>query len=224
MPKRPKAPTETQPLFEGLAAHTPMMQQYLRLKAEHPDELMLYRMGDFYELFYDDARRASGLLDIVLTQRGQSGGAPIPMAGVPVDKLDTYLVKLVRLGESVAICEQVGEVGQGKGPVERQVVRVVTPGTVTDEALLEERRDTLLAALAMDPDGAFGLAWLDLSAGRFSVMEAQGREDLAAELERLRPAELLLPEDLDPRPLRLDRPVSGRDPHGTSTRSPPCAS
>ena len=213
MPKRPKAPTETQPLFEGLAAHTPMMQQYLRLKAEHPNELMLYRMGDFYELFYDDARRASGLLDIVLTQRGQSGGAPIPMAGVPVDKLDTYLVKLVRLGESVAICEQVGEVGQGKGPVERQVVRVVTPGTVTDEALLEERRDTLLAALAMDPDGAFGLAWLDLSAGRFSVMEAQGREDLAAELERLRPAELLLPEDLDPRPLRLDRPgVRSRPP------------
>ena len=213
MPKRPKAPTETQPLFEGLAAHTPMMQQYLRLKAEHPNELMLYRMGDFYELFYDDARRASGLLDIVLTQRGQSGGAPIPMAGVPVDKLDTYLVKLVRLGESVAVCEQVGEVGQGKGPVERQVVRVVTPGTVTDEALLEERRDTLLAALAMDPDGAFGLAWLDLSAGRFSVMEAQGREDLAAELERLRPAELLLPEDLDPRPLRLDRPgVRSRPP------------
>ena len=213
MPKRPKAPTETRPLFEGLAAHTPMMQQYLRLKAEHPNELMLYRMGDFYELFYDDARRASGLLDIVLTQRGQSGGAPIPMAGVPVDKLDTYLVKLVRLGESVAICEQVGEVGQGKGPVERQVVRVVTPGTVTDEALLEERRDTLLAALAMDPDGAFGLAWLDLSAGRFSVMEAQGREDLAAELERLRPAELLLPEDLDPRPLRLDRPgVRSRPP------------
>jgi DNA mismatch repair protein MutS len=213
MPKRPKAPTETQPLFEGLAAHTPMMQQYLRIKAEHPNELMLYRMGDFYELFYDDARRASGLLDIVLTQRGQSGGAPIPMAGVPVDKLDTYLVKLVRLGESVAICEQVGEVGQGKGPVERQVVRVVTPGTVTDEALLEERRDTLLAALAMDPDGAFGLAWLDLSAGRFSVMESQGREDLAAELERLRPAELLLPEDLDPRPLRLDRPgVRSRPP------------
>jgi DNA mismatch repair protein MutS len=213
MPKRPKAPTETQPLFEGLSAHTPMMQQYLRLKAEHPQEIMLYRMGDFYEMFYDDARRASRLLDIVLTQRGESDGQPIPMAGVPVDKLDTYLVKLVRLGESVAICEQVGEVGKGKGPVERAVVRVVTPGTVTDEALLEERRETLLAALIVDPDGAFGLAWLDLSAGRFNVMEGLGREELAAELERLRPAELLLPEDLDPRALRLDRPgVRSRPP------------
>jgi len=211
--KRSKTPTETQPLFEGLAAHTPMMQQYLRLKAEHPDEIMLYRMGDFYEMFYDDARRASGLLDIVLTQRGESGGAPIPMAGVPVDKLDTYLVKLVRLGESVAICEQVGEVGKGKGPVERAVVRVVTPGTVTDEALLEERRDTLLAALVVEPQGAFGLAWLDLSAGRFNVLEGQGREELAAELERLRPAELLLPEDLDPRGLGLAGPgVRSRPP------------
>jgi DNA mismatch repair protein MutS len=206
VPRKTKPPTETQPLFEGLAAHTPMMQQYLRLKAEHPGEILLYRMGDFYEMFYDDARRASGLLDIVLTQRGESAGQPIPMAGVPVDKLDSYLVKLVRLGESVAICEQVGEVGKGKGPVERAVVRVVTPGTVTDEALLEERRDTLLAALVADPDGSFGLAWLDLSAGRFSVMEGQGREELAAELERLRPAEILLPEDLDPRALRLDRP------------------
>ncbi len=205
MPERPQTPAETRPLFEGLSAHTPMMQQYLRIKAEHPNELMLYRMGDFYELFYDDARRASGLLDIVLTQRGESGGAPIPMAGVPVDKLDTYLVRLVRLGESVAICEQVGEVGKGKGPVERQVVRVVTPGTVTDEALLEERRDTLLAALAVDQD-AFGLAWLDLSAGRFSVIEGHGHEELAAELERLRPAELLLPEDVDPRALRLSQP------------------
>jgi DNA mismatch repair protein MutS len=192
-------------LFEGLSAHTPMMQQYLRIKADHPNELMLYRMGDFYELFYEDARRASGLLDIVLTQRGESGGAPIPMAGVPVDKLDTYLVRLVRLGESVAICEQVGEVGKGKGPVERQVVRVVTPGTVTDEALLEERRDTLLAALAVEQD-AFGLAWLDLSAGRFSVVEGHGHEELAAELERLRPAELLLPEDVDPRALKLTQP------------------
>jgi DNA mismatch repair protein MutS len=213
MPRHPKAPTETQPLFEGLAAHTPMMQQYLRIKAEHPREVLLYRMGDFYEMFYDDARRASGLLDIVLTQRGESGGQPIPMAGVPVDKLDTYLVKLVRLGESVAICEQVGEVGKAKGPVERQVVRVVTPGTVTDEALLEERRDTLLAALVVDHDGTFGLAWLDLSAGRFTVMKGQGREDLAAELERLRPAELLLPEDLDARALGLDRPgVRSRPP------------
>jgi DNA mismatch repair protein MutS len=179
-----------------------MMQQYLRIKAEHPGELVLYRMGDFYELFYDDARRASRLLDIVLTQRGESGGAPIPMAGVPVDKLDTYLARLVRLGESVAICEQVGEVGKTKGPVERKVVRVVTPGTVTDDALLEERRDTLLAALNAEGQ-SFGLAWLDLSAGRFTVLQDEGREALAAELERLRPAELLLPEDLDPRALGL---------------------
>ena len=185
------------------AGHTPMMQQYLRIKAEHPHELLLYRMGDFYELFYDDARRASGLLDIVLTQRGESAGAPIPMAGVPVDKLDTYLARLVRLGESVAICEQVGEVGKGKGPVERAVVRVVTPGTVTDEALLEERRDTLLVAACLEGD-AFGLAWLDLSAGRFTVLEDAGRDALAAEIERLRPAELLLSEDVDPRALGLD--------------------
>ena len=182
--------------------HTPMMQQYLRLKAEHPQELMLYRMGDFYELFYDDARRASALLDIVLTQRGESAGAPIPMAGVPVDKLDTYLARLVRLGESVAICEQVGEVGKTKGPVERAVVRVVTPGTVTDDALLEERRDTLLAALYTEGE-SFGLAWLDLSAGRFSVLQDGGHESLASELERLRPAELLLSEDLDPDALHL---------------------
>jgi DNA mismatch repair protein MutS len=180
-------------LFEGLTAHTPMMQQYLRIKAEHPDVLLLYRMGDFYELFYDDARRASRLLDIVLTQRGESAGAPIPMAGVPVDKLETYLAKLVRRGESVAICEQVGEVGKGKGPVERQVVRVVTPGTLTDDALLESRRETLLAALL--PAGArTGLAWLDLAAGRFTVLEVEGEEAVASELERLRPAELLVPE------------------------------
>ena len=180
-------------LFDGLAAHTPMMQQYLRIKAEHPDVLLLYRMGDFYELFYDDARRASRLLDIVLTQRGESAGAPIPMAGVPVDKLETYLAKLVRRGESVAICEQVGEVGKGKGPVERQVVRIVTPGTLTDDALLEARRETLLAALL--PAGRRdGLAWLDLAAGRFTVLEVEGAEAVAAELERLRPAELLVPE------------------------------
>jgi len=177
--------------------HTPMMQQYLRIKAEHPQELVLYRMGDFYELFYDDARRASKLLDIVLTQRGESAGAPVTMCGVPVDKLDTYLARLVRLGESVAICEQIGEVGKSKGPVERGVVRVVTPGTVTDEALLEERRDTLLAALCAEGE-EFGLAWLDLSAGRFTVLQDAGQEALAAELERLRPAELLVSEDFAP--------------------------
>jgi DNA mismatch repair protein MutS len=197
MPPLPPTPPATRPLFEGEAAHTPMMQQYLRIKAGNPEVLLLYRMGDFYELFYDDARRAARLLDIVLTQRGESAGAPIPMAGVPVEKLDTYLARLVRLGESVAVCEQVGEVGKGKGPVERAVVRIVTPGTITDDALLEERRETLLAAVTTD-GASFGLAWIDLAAGRFSVLEAEGAAALAAELDRLRPAELLHPEGAAP--------------------------
>ncbi len=191
--RNPETRPATEPLFPGLAAHTPMMRQYLRLKAENPQVLLFYRMGDFYELFYDDARRGSKLLDIALTQRGESGGAAIPMAGIPVDKLDSYLARLVKQGEPVAICEQTGEVGKGKGPVTREVVRIVTPGTVTDDALLDARRENLLAALAADGD-RFGLAWLDLAAGRFSVLEGEGRESLAAELERLRPAELLLPE------------------------------
>jgi DNA mismatch repair protein MutS len=191
------ASLETKPvtaqLFGGGDLHTPMMQQYLRIKGEHPDVLLFYRMGDFYELFYDDARRGSKLLDIVLTQRGESGGAPIPMAGVPVEKLDSYLARLVKQGEPVAICEQTGEVGRNKGPVTREVVRIVTPGTVTDDALLDARRENLLAALAVD-GARYGLAWLDLAAGRFSVVEGEGEESLIAELERLRPAELLLPE------------------------------
>ncbi len=181
---------------DGFQPHTAMMRQYLRIKAEHPDMLLFYRMGDFYELFYDDARRGSKLLDIVLTQRGVSGGAPIPMAGVPVEKLDSYLARLVKQGEPVAICEQTGEVGKSKGPVTREVVRIVTPGTITDDALLDARRENLLAALAVDSE-RFGLAWLDLGAGRFSVLEGEGREALAAELERLKPAELLLPEGLE---------------------------
>jgi DNA mismatch repair protein MutS len=170
-----------------------MMQQYLRIKAENPDVLLFYRMGDFYELFYDDARRASKLIDIALTQRGQSGGAPIPMAGVPVVTLETYLAKLVRLGESVAICEQFGEPGKTKGPVERKVVRIVTPGTVTDDGLLDERRDTLVAA-AFVSRGRHGLAWLELASGRFTVLEVDDRAAIEAELERLRPAELLVAE------------------------------
>jgi len=175
------------------AAHTPMMQQYLRIKAQHPDVLLFYRMGDFYEMFYDDARRAAQLLDIALTQRGASAGAPIPMAGVPAATLDNYLVRLVKRGESVAICEQRGEPGKTKGPMEREVVRIVTPGTVTDEALLEERRDNILASVCNDGN-RFGLAWLDLTAGRFSVMELPGSAALEAEIERLRPAEILVPE------------------------------
>ncbi len=192
-------------------AHTPVMQQYLRIKAQYPDVLLFYRMGDFYELFFDDARRAARLLDITLTARGQSAGEPIPMAGVPVQSLDTYLARAVRKGESVAICEQIGDPAKAKGPVERQVVRVVTPGTVTDDALLEERRDTLLAALHLVGDG-FGLAWIELSSGRFHALEATGREAMAAELERLRPAELLVPEDA---------PVQGLAAPATAVRSRP---
>jgi DNA mismatch repair protein MutS len=174
-----------------------MMQQYLRIKAQHPGVLLFYRMGDFYEMFYDDARRAASLLDIALTQRGASAGAPIPMAGVPVVTLDSYLAKLVRKGESVAICEQRGEPGKTKGPMEREVVRIVTPGTVTDEALLDERRDNLLASVVR-VDGRFGLAWLDLSAGRFSLMELDDDAALEAEIERLRPAEILAPDGAHP--------------------------
>src|ERR1700720_3268540 len=164
------------------SSHTPMMQQYLRIKAQHPDVLLFYRMGDFYEMFYDDARRAAELLDIALTQRGASGGAPIPMAGVPAVTLDGYLAKLVRKGESVAICEQRGDAGKTKGPMEREVVRIVTPGTITDEALLEERRDNVLASIYGHGE-RYGLAWLDLSAGRFSVMELASLESLEAEVE-----------------------------------------
>jgi len=167
--------------------HTPMMAQYLRIKSEYPDVLLFYRMGDFYELFFDDARRAAALLDITLTARGQSAGAPIPMAGVPVHAVDSYLARLVRKGESVAVCEQLSAPDGARGPIERQVVRVVTPGTVTDAALLEERADTLIAALVRD-GGGFGLAWLDLAAGRFSVLQGEGTNALGAELERLKPA------------------------------------
>ncbi len=179
-------------LVEPLDAHTPMMQQYLRIKADYPDTLLFYRMGDFYEMFYDDARRAAALLDIALTSRGQSAGSAIAMAGVPVHSVDSYLARLVRRGESVAICEQVGDPGKNRGPMDRQVVRVVTPGTVTEDALLEQRRETLLAALLIDGE-RFGLAWLELASGRFSVLESTQAID--AELERLRPAELLLCED-----------------------------
>ncbi|MEX5412089.1 DNA mismatch repair protein MutS [Atlantibacter hermannii] len=174
--------------------HTPMMQQYLRLKSQHPEILLFYRMGDFYELFYDDAKRASQLLDISLTKRGASAGEPIPMAGVPHHAVENYLAKLVNLGESVAICEQIGDPAATKGPVERKVVRIVTPGTISDEALLQERQDNLLAALWQDSKG-FGYATLDISSGRFRLSEPQDRETMAAELQRTNPAELLYAED-----------------------------
>jgi DNA mismatch repair protein MutS len=184
---------DRKPLSESINSHTPMMQQYLRIKSSHPDVLLFYRMGDFYEMFYEDARRAAALLDITLTSRGQSAGQPIPMAGVPVHSVESYLQRLVRKGESVAICEQMGDPSKSKGPVEREVVRIITPGTVTDAALLDERQDTLVAAAARDGE-RFGLAWLDLAAGRFTVLESSGVGVLEAELERLKPAELLVAE------------------------------
>lgn len=171
--------------------HTPVVQQYLRIKAEHPDTLLFYQMGDFYELFFDDARKAAELLDIALTARGTSDGEPIPMAGVPVHAVDTYLAKAVHQGESVAICEQTGDPAATKGPVERHVTRIVTPGTVTDEALLEDRRDNLLCALHARGQ-IFGIASLDVTSGRFTVTEVHSAEALEAELERLKPAELLV--------------------------------
>jgi DNA mismatch repair protein MutS len=177
--------------------HTPMMQQYLRIKAEHPDILLFYRMGDFYELFFDDAREASKLLDITLTARGSSNGNPIPMAGVPYHAADTYLARLLRKGMSVAICEQIGDPATSKGPVERKVMRIVTPGTVTDEALLEQSKESLVVALATTDNGLFGIATLDMSSGRFAVLQAQGEEALFSELQRLRPAELLISEAED---------------------------
>ncbi|WP_460456285.1 DNA mismatch repair protein MutS [Arenimonas alkanexedens] len=175
-------------------AHTPLMKQFFAAKAEHPDILLLFRMGDFYELFYDDARKAARLLDITLTQRGASAGAPIPMAGVPVHAMEGYLARLVALGESVAICEQIGDPAASKGLVERKVVRIVTPGTVTDEALLQERRDTLLLTVSRGK-GGYGIAWADLAAGRFLVSEVATEDQLSAELARLDPAEFLLPDE-----------------------------
>ncbi len=181
---------------KGGAEHTPLMKQFFAAKSEYPDLLLFFRMGDFYELFYDDARKAARLLDITLTQRGSSGGAPIPMAGVPVHAYEGYLARLVALGESVAICEQIGDPAASKGLVERKVVRIVTPGTVTDEALLDERRDTLLMAVARTRQG-YGLAWADLAGGRFLVNEVETDDALEAELARLEPAELLVPDEED---------------------------
>jgi DNA mismatch repair protein MutS len=177
----------------GLEKHTPVMQQYLRIKAEHPDMLLFYRMGDFYELFHDDAVRAAKLLDITLTQRGASNGTPIKMAGVPYHAAEQYLARLVKMGESVAICEQIGDPATSKGPVERKVVRIVTPGTVTDSALLEEKRDSLLLAVHQRRNEV-GLAWLNLASGQFIVTETSASE-LPAELERLQPSEILHAEN-----------------------------
>ena len=177
---------------EGLSTHTPMMQQYLGIKAQHPDMLLFYRMGDFYELFYDDAEKAARLLNITLTTRGSSAGVPIRMAGVPYHSAEQYLARLLKLGESVVIAEQVGDPATSKGPVERQVTRIVTPGTLTDSGLLDDTRDTLILAIAPARD-ALGVAWLNLAAGRFQLTEIEAAA-LPALLARVRPAEILAPE------------------------------
>ena len=184
----------TAPSAKPVAEHTPLMRQFFAAKSEHPDVLLFFRMGDFYELFFDDARKAARLLDITLTQRGNSAGQPIPMAGVPHHAAEGYLARLVALGESVAICEQIGDPAASKGLVERQVVRVVTPGTVTDEALLDRRRDTLLMSVARGKAG-YALAWADLAGGRFLVTEVTGDDALDAELARLEPAEVLIADE-----------------------------
>jgi DNA mismatch repair protein MutS len=181
-----------------------MMQQYLRIKAQYPSLLVFYRMGDFYELFYDDAHKAAKLLDITLTTRGQSAGQPIPMAGVPYHAAENYLAKLVKLGESVVICEQMGDSTPAKGPMERQVTRILTPGTVSDDALLEERQDNLLVALCCQQE-QFGLATLDITSGRFHILQVKGLAALQSELTRLKPAELLISEEIDAEKWSLGR-------------------
>ena len=189
------------------SAHTPVMQQYLRIKAQHPDALLLYRMGDFYELFFDDAKEAAHLLDITLTARGQSAGNPIPMAGVPFHAVDGYLAKLVEKGRAVAICEQIGDPASTKGPVERRVQRVVTPGTLAEDGLLAPDRDSVLAGIA-PAGGGWVVAWLNLSSGEFAFANADSDAELTATLARLRPAEVLAPDDAE---LTIEAPVQARD-------------
>ena len=180
-------------MAKEMSQHTPMMQQYLRIKAENPGYLLFYRMGDFYELFFDDAHQAAELLDITLTARGKSGGSPIPMAGVPYHAADGYLAKLVKLGVSVAICEQIGDPATSKGPVDREVVRIITPGTLTEEALLESRNENLLVAVCQNK-GRYGLSTAELSSGRFTVSELASLTEVLAELARLNAAEILVDE------------------------------
>ncbi len=189
--------TNTSTPTPQIAPQTPMMQQYWHIKKDFPNMLLFYRMGDFYELFHDDAKRAAKLLDITLTARGSSAGEPIAMCGVPYHAAESYLAKLVRLGESIAICEQVGPV-TNKGPVKREVMRIVTPGTLTDDYLLEARQDNITAAICLNqtsPSASWSLAWLDLAGGRFHVTDLLSVEALSSELLRLQPSEILYPED-----------------------------
>ena len=192
--------------------HTPMMRQYFGLKSEHPNQLLFYRMGDFYEIFYDDAKRASQLLDITLTSRGHSGGKPIPMAGIPYHAAENYIARLVRMGESVVIAEQTGDPTTSKGPVERKIARIVTPGTISDEAFLEEKRENLLLSLAHQTRKGldiFGFSYLDMASGRFCLFEVDGHEALSSELQRLSPREILISEDFPVRDLlQLEKGVS----------------
>jgi len=181
-----------------LSAHTPMMQQYLRIKAEFPDTLLFYRMGDFYEMFFEDAERAAGLMDITLTHRGQTAGKPIAMAGVPFHSVENYLAKLIKLGESVAICEQVGDVATSKGPVERKVVRVVTPGTLTDTELLSDKSEAILLSLHIAPRNACGMAWLSVTQGVLHLAECT-HDEMADWLERISPSELLVSASISPK-------------------------
>ena len=188
-----EAPAKSTP--KASQKHTPMMQQYLRIKSENPDLLLFYRMGDFYELFFDDAKRAAEILNITLTARGKSDGEPIPMAGVPYHAAEQYQSRLLKQGISVGICEQIGDPATSKGPVERKVVRILTPGTVTDDFLLEERRDNLLLAIAQNTKNIFGISCIDLSNGRFIVQQVNDQQSLLNEIERLQPAEILIDED-----------------------------
>ena len=189
-----KTPSTKKKSNSETVTHTPMMQQYLGIKANHPNTLLFYRMGDFYELFYDDAKKASKILDITLTARGQSAGNPIPMCGIPYHAADNYLSRLIKRGESVAICEQTSKPGEGKGPVKREVMRIVTPGTITEEALLDERKDNLLLCIHHHND-IYGIATLNITSGRFNVFEIEHKAQVYAELERLQAVEVLLSED-----------------------------
>jgi len=193
------------------SSHTPMMQQYLGVKSEYPETLVFYRMGDFYEMFFEDAKKAAEILSITLTARGNSAGEPIPMCGFPHHSAEGYIAKLIKIGESVAICEQFGDPATSKGPVERKVVRVVTPGTVTDEALLEERVDNFLVCIYYDKN--YAVACLDLSSGRFTIQELTSIEELLSEIERLNPAELLVDED-------WTLPASLKERNGLTRRAP----
>lgn len=181
--------------YTELSAHTPMMQQYLKIKLEYPNQLLFYRMGDFYELFFEDAKKAAQLLDITLTKRGSSKGEPIPMAGVPYHSVDAYLAKLIKLGESIVICEQIGDPATSIGPVERKVVKILTPGTLTDEALLDEYQESSIVAIT-EQMGIYGLAYLELGSGRFTLEEISGMDMLKMELQRLGPSEILLNESI----------------------------